>query len=329
MTTKRGKKLLGVIGVAVAAVLLAGCGGDFKLPTTPITMSIPQGRSGTTRITITRERFDGEVTFSVTGAPTGVTARFDPAKLGKGVNETTLTLTVADTVATQKYTLKVVAQSGNKKKEQTLELTVQVKPDFTLAANPTALTVKQGASGTVTVNITRNATFTGPVALTLEGAPAGVTGTFNPASATGASSTLTLNVAATAAPGAYNLTIRGRGDDNRIDKTVTVRLTVEALPDFSMALSPASVSLRPGGTATVTVNLTRVGGFADAVELSIEGLPTGVTASFEPTSVTANTATLTLTAAATAATGTYPAITVRGVGGGKNKTATLSLTIAP
>lgn len=271
MTTKRGKKLLGVIGVAVAAVLLAGCGGDFKLPTTPITMSIPQGRSGTTRITITRERFDGEVTFSVTGAPTGVTARFDPAKLGKGVNETTLTLTVADTVATQKYTLKVVAQSGNKKKEQTLELTVQVKPDFTLAANPTALTVKQGASGTVTVNITRNATFTGPVALTLEGAPAGVTGTFNPASATGASSTLTLNVAATAAPGAYNLTIRGRGDDNRIDKTVTVRLTVEALPDFSMALSPASVSLRPGGTATVTVNLTRVGGFADAVELSIEG----------------------------------------------------------
>lgn len=329
MTTKRGKKLLGVIGVAVAAVLLAGCGGDFKLPTTPITMSIPQGRSGTTKITITRERFDNEVTFSVTGAPTGVTARFDPAKLGKGVNETTLTLTVADTVATQKYTLKVVAQSGNKKKEQTLELTVQVKPDFTLAVNPTALTVKQGASGTVTVNITRNATFTGAVALTLEGAPAGVTGTFSPASATGASSTLTLNVAATAAPGAYNLTIRGRGDDNRIDKTVTVRLTVEALPDFSMALSPASVSLRPGGTATVTVNLTRVGGFADAVELSIEGLPTGVTASFEPTSVTANTATLTLTAAATAATGMYQAITVRGVGGGKNKTATLSLTIAP
>lgn len=327
MTTKRGKKLLGVIGVAVAAVLLAGCGGDFKLPTTPITMSIPQGRSGTTKITITRERFDGEVTFSVTGAPTGVTARFDPAKLGKGVNETTLTLTVADTVATQKYTLKVVAQSGNRKKEQNLELTVQVKPDFTLAATPTALTVRQGASGTVTVNITRNATFTGAVALTLEGAPAGVTGTFSPASVTGASSTLTLNVATTAVAGAYTLTIRGRGDG--IDKTVTVRLTVEALPDFSMALSPAAVTLRPGGTATVTVNLTRVGGFADAVELSIEGLPTGVTATFEPTSVTANTATLTLTAAATAAPGTYPAITVRGIGGGKNKTANLSLTIAP
>lgn len=326
MTTKRGKKLLGAIGIAVAAVLLVGCGGDFKLPTTPITMSVPQGRSGTTKITFTREKFTGEVSFSLTGAPSGVTYKFDPAKTDTKGTETTLTVTVADTVATQKYTLKVVAQSGNKKKEQTLELTVQVKPDFTLAANPTALTVKQGASGTVTVNITRNATFTGAVALTLEGAPAGVTGTFNPASATGASSTLTLNVAATAAPGTPTLTIRGKGDG--IDKTVTVRLTVEALPDFSMTLNPGSVSLKPGGTATVTVNLNRVGGFADAVELSIEGLPTGVTPAFDSTSVTANTATLTLTAAATATTGTY-SVTVRGIGGGKNKTATLSLTIAP
>lgn len=327
MNTKRAKKLLGVGAVVLAGLLLVGCGGDFKLPTTTLTMSVPQGRSGTTKITFTRERFEGEVSFSLTGAPTGVTAKFDPVKTDKKGTETTLTLTVGDTVATQKYTLKVVAQSGNKKKEQTLELTVQVKPDFSLAATPTALTVKQGASGTVTVNITRNATFTGPVALTLEGAPAGVTGTFNPASATGASSTLTLNVAATAAAGTPTLTIRGKGDG--IDKTVTVRLTVEALPDFSMALNPASVSLKPGGTATVTVNLNRVGGFADPVELSIEGLPTGVTATFDPSPATANAATLTLTAAANAATGAYPAITVRGSGGGKNKTATLSLTIAP
>ncbi|MCX7750182.1 MAG: hypothetical protein N2320_01235 [Candidatus Bipolaricaulota bacterium] len=325
MTTKRGKKLLGVIGVAVAAVLLAGC-GDFKLDTTPITMSVPQGRSGTTKITVTRERFDGEISFSLTGAPSGVTYKFDPAKTDKKGTETTLTLTVADTVATQKYTLKVVAQSGNKKKERTLELTVQVKPDFTLAATPTSLTVRQGASGTVTVNITRNATFTGAVALTLEGAPAGVTGTFSPASVTGASSTLTLSVAPTAAAGTYSLTIRGKGDG--IDKTVAVRLTVEPLPDFSMSLSPAAVTLKPGGTATVAVNLTRVGGFADAVELSVEGLPVGVTPAFEPSTVTANTSTLTLTSVPTVATGSYQVV-VRGIGGGKNKTAILTLTIAP
>jgi len=327
MKTKRGKQLLGILGVVVAAALLAGCGGDFKLPTTTITMSVPQGRSGTTKITFTRERFEGEVTFSLTGAPTGVTAKFDPVKTDKKGTETTLTLTVADTVATQKYTLKVVAQSGNKKKEQTLELTVLVKPDFTLAANPATLTLKQGASGTVTINITRNATFTGAVALTLEGAPAGVTGTFNPASATGATSTLTLNATATAAAGNYTLTVRGKGDG--IDKTTTVRLTVEALPDFSMALSPASVTVKPRESATVTVNLNRVGGFADPVELSVEGLPTGVTATFDPQPATGATATLRLDVSATAAAGAYPVIVVRGVGGGKNKTATLSLTIAP
>lgn len=326
MTTKRGKQLLGIIGVVVAAAVLAGCGGDFKLPTTLITLAVPQGRSGTTKITFTREKFEGEVSFSLTGAPTGVTYKFDPVKTDKKGTETTLTLTVADTVVTQKYTLKVVAQSGNKKKEQTLELTVQAKPDFTLAANPTALTVKQGASGPVAINITRNTTFTGAVALTLEGAPAGVTGTFNPASATGATSTLTLNATAAAQAGTYTLTVRGKGDG--IDKTVTVRLTVEALPDFSMALSPASVTVKPRESATVTINLTRVGGFADPVELSIEGLPTGVTATFDPNPATAGTATLKLEASGAATAGTYLTV-VRGVGGGKTKTANLSLTIAP
>lgn len=325
MKTKRGKQLLGIIGVVVAAAVLVGC-GDFKLPTTTITMSVPQGRSGNTKVTFTRDRFDGEVSFSLTGAPTGVTAKFDPVKTDKKGTETTLTLTVGDTVATQKYTLKVVAQSGNRKKEQTLELTVLVKPDFTLAAAPTALTVRQGATGTVTVSITRNATFTGAVALTLEGAPAGVTGTFSPASATGATSTLSLSVATTAAPGTYTLTVRGRGDG--IDKTTTVRLTVEALPDFSMVLSPAFVTVKPGASATVTVNLNRVGGFADPVDLSVEGLPTGVTATFEPQPATGATATLKVDVGATAAAGVY-SVVVRGVGGGKNKTATLSLTIAP
>ncbi len=325
MNTKRAKKLLGVGAVVLAGLLLVGCGGDFKLPTTTLTTSVPQGRSSQPlKVTFTREKFDGEVSFSLTGAPTGVTAKFDPVKTSKTGTETALTLTVGDTVPTQKYTLKVVAQSGNKKKEQTLELTVQVKPDFAMAANPTALTVKQGASGTATINLTRNATFTTAVALTLEGAPAGVTGTLNPASATAATSTLTLNVGATAAPGVHTLTVRGKGDG--LDKTATIRLTVEAVPDFSFILQPTVVEVKRGESANVTVNLNRVGGFADAVQFEAEGLPAGVTAAFDPNPAPAAATTLKITSAATAATGTYP-IRVRGTAGAISKVVTINITI--
>jgi len=305
MKTKRAKQLLGIVGVAVVLGLLAGCsGGNFTVPTTLTALSIPQGKSGTQKITVTRTgNFKGEISFSVTGAPTGVTAKFDPVKTTTTSNETTLTLTVGETVAVQKYTLKVVATSGKLKKEVSLEVNVQVKPDFSMATTPAALTVKQGASGTVAINLTRNATFTGAVALTLEGAPAGVTGTFNPASATAATSTLTLNVTTTAAAGNHTLTVRGKGDG--LDKTARVTLTVEALPDFSMALLPTAVPVKPGESANVTITLSRVGGFADPVQFEVEGAPTGVTATFDPNPVPAGTATLRIATGATAAAGTY------------------------
>jgi uncharacterized membrane protein len=325
MNTKHARKLLGAGAVILAGLLLVGCGGDFKLPTTTLTTSVPQGRSSQPlKVTFTRDKFEGEVSFSITGAPTGVTAKFDPVKTDKAGTETTLTLTVGEAVAAQKYTLKVVAQSGNKKKEQTLELTVQVKPDFTMATNPATLTVKQGAGQTVTINLTRNASATGAIALTLEGAPAGVTGTFNPASATAATSTLTINAGATAAAGTYNLTVRGKGDG--LDKTAAIRLTVEAVPDFSFTFQPAAVEVKRGESANVTVALNRVGGFADPVQFEVEGLPTGVTATFDPNPAPAATATLKITSGATAAAGTYP-IRVRGTAGATSKVVSINLTI--
>lgn len=328
MTKKRMKLWAVLVGTVAVLGVLAGCArATYELPKTLTAMSIPQGRSATQKITITRTgNFKGEIEFSVTGAPTGMTAKFDPVKTTPTGTETTLTLTVGEAVAVQKYTLKVVATRGKTKKEVPLEVTVQVKPDFTLATAPTALTVKQGATGTVAITLTRSATLTGPVALTLEGAPAGVSGTFSPASVTGTTSTLTLSVATTAAAGTYSLTVRGRGDG--VDKTATVRLTVEALPDFSLILSPTAVSLKPGETRTVAITLARVGGFVDAVDLTAEGLPTDVTAAFDPRPAPGGSATLTLSAGPTAAAGTY-VVVIRGVGGGKSKTATLTLTIAP
>lgn len=324
---KRVRQWAVSIGALVVVGLLTGCGGgSFNLPATLTAMSIPQGTSATQKIAVTRTgNFQGEIEFTVTGAPTGMTATFDPVKTTATGNETTLTLTVGNAVAVQKYTVKVVASSGRVKKEVALEVNVQAKPEFSLAANPAQITVKQGATGTVAISLTRNATATGAVALSLEGAPAGVTGSFNPSSATANASTLTLTVAATAAPGAYNLTVRGRA--HGLDNTAAVRLTVEALPNFSIVVPP-SAEVKRGQSVELPVTLNRVGGFADPVQFEVEGAPTGVTATFDPNPAPAGTATLRITTTNAAATGSY-VLRVRGTAGTISKAENLSLTITP
>src|SRR5439155_1600406 len=149
-----------------------------------------------TTVTITRTSFTDAVTLSLGNAPTGVTGSFNPA--APTGTSSTLTLSVGAAVAPGVYNLTVngTATAGNR--STALTLTVSAAPDYTLSLPPPPLTIAQGATGTATVTITRT-NFTGAVTLSLGNAPAGVTGSFNPAAPTGTSSTLTVSVGATVA----------------------------------------------------------------------------------------------------------------------------------
>ncbi len=95
--------------------------------------------------------------------------------------------------------------------------------------------------------------------------------------------------------------------------------------DFSIAASPATLTVNRSASGTSTINVSRTN-FTSALSCSASGLPTGVTASFSPTSVTGNSTVLTLAASATATTG--PAtVTVTCAGGGLSRTATIALTV--
>jgi kumamolisin len=100
-------------------------------------------------------------------------------------------------------------------------------------------------------------------------------------------------------------------------------------PAFTISASPASVSVVKGNSGTSTITTTVSGGFDSAVALSASGQPTGVTVSFNPTSVSApgsGTSTMTVAVASTTAAGAYT-VTVTGTGGGITHTATVSLTV--
>ena len=104
-------------------------------------------------------------------------------------------------------------------------------------------------------------------------------------------------------------------------------LSGSSTPGFSLSASPSSVSVAQGSSGTSTITSTVSGGFSSAITLSATGQPTGVTVSFNPTSITgAGTSTMTMTVASSTATGTY-SIKVTGTSGSTVESATVTLTV--
>jgi len=203
-------------------------------------------------------------------------------------------------------------------------------PSFTLSDSPGSVTITQGGSGTSTVTVTDVGGFTGSVTLAASGLPSGVTAAFGTNPTTG-TSVVTLTASSTATTGAATVTITGTSGS--LTATTTLALTVNstATPNFTVAASPASVTVTQGASGTSTITITSTGGFNSATTLSASGLPSGVTAAFSTNPVTppANgsvTSTLTLTASASATVGTAT-VTITGTSGSTTHSATIALTV--
>ena len=202
-------------------------------------------------------------------------------------------------------------------------------PSFSLSASPTSVTVAQGNSGTSTITSTVTGGFDSAISLSASGQPTGVTVSFNPTSITGAgTSTMTMLVAASTAPGTYTITVKGTSGSTV--ETTTVSLTVTGTsPNFTISASPTSLTIDAGNSGHSTITTAISGGFDSAIALSATGEPSRVTVSFSPSSIPApgsGSSTMTVTVNRRARSGNYT-ITVKGVGGGVTHTTTVTLSI--
>ncbi|MGY0237117.1 alpha-lytic protease prodomain-containing protein [Longispora urticae] len=103
--------------------------------------------------------------------------------------------------------------------------------------------------------------------------------------------------------------------------------TNDAPPEFSLALSAASGSVRAGSSTTTTVDTATVSGSAQNIALAATGAPAGVAVTFNPGSVqSGGSSTATIATTSAAAAGTYP-ITVTGTGANVGHSATYTLTV--
>lgn len=97
--------------------------------------------------------------------------------------------------------------------------------------------------------------------------------------------------------------------------------------DFSLSVSPASGSVKPGESATATVNTVIGSGSAQTVQFSASGLPSGATATFDPSTVqSGNSSTLRIATTSSTPDGAYD-IRITADGTDVDKTANYRLTV--
>ncbi|MBS7622385.1 hypothetical protein KEJ39_01745 [Candidatus Bathyarchaeota archaeon] len=310
----------------------------FYIAPSPMAKSVIRGKSTTFSIGVQSVgTFSSTVTLTAVGVPTGMTATLNPAAVlppQGGLASSILTITTSGSLAEGTYYITIRGQSGMLQSQESIAVSVG---EFTISATPTLGTAEQNSTAVFTVTGSSSDDYSAIMTLSVQGLPAGVTGTFNPSSllippAGSNSSTLTLTISSTAPVGSHVLNISGTSGTQI--HWVNVTLIIVASTDFTLTLNPSSITVRNGSSATATINVNSINSFSSPVALTV-ALPSGsgATGSISPASVTPppngiGTATLTITAAASAPSGSGT-MTITGTCGTKSRVVVATLTVSP
>jgi kumamolisin len=214
-------------GTALIAALAGGSpASGFSLSSSPATVSVSQGNSGTSTITsAVTGGFDSAISLSATGQPTGVSVVFNPTSI-TGAGASVMTMSVSSTTTLGTYKITVTGSAGGTTETTTVTLKVtKAVPSFAISASPTSITVSKGATGTAIITTTGSNGFDSAIALTAVGEGSAQTLTFTPSTipAPGSgSSTMSVTVGAKATVGNHTITVRGMAGSTLRTTTVTL-----------------------------------------------------------------------------------------------------------
>jgi hypothetical protein len=214
----------------IGSFKFTGCstGPDFSLSASPGSQTVLQGASTSYTVTVTPSGgFNGDVTLSVDGLPSGATASFNPQPVASGSGTSTMTVTTDASTPAGSYLLTITGTSGNLTHATTVTLVVNgPTPDFSITASPPSQTVFRGSSTTYTVTVQGENGFAGNVNFSVSGLPSRTSASFNPSSVTGSgSSTMTVTTRFRTPRGSFPLTITGTGGN--LAHSVQVTLVVQ------------------------------------------------------------------------------------------------------
>jgi hypothetical protein len=296
----------------------------LSLALAPASLTVSRGGELTFTATVTRTGEDhGPVTVSLDTPPVGITAETQSSSTSGDVTTATIVVKAATDAPVGDYSVTVRGRA-NEATDGTSVLILHVisPPAYSLTLSKQSLTIARGGIDRIGLALERT-NLSSPITLSVTG-QAGISGTFDPNPLTNDSTNATIAVGVDIAPGTYNVSLRGSvaGVPDR-----TAPLTVNVVADALQVITASSLSSPQLSTAATEIIVNAAA--ASGVSLSAEGLPSGVTASFDPLSSGNQATKLRLDVAGTAPAGTYT-VTVRAKASGvPDATSTLAFNILP
>jgi hypothetical protein len=200
---------------------------NFMVRVYPPGAVLLQGGSTSMTAAVTfRGGYSEPVTLSSPNLPSGISVSCSPNS-GSSSFQASCTVTTQASINPSEYIIEVMGTGGDGQAKSAYFLLLvepappggfPTNPDYTVTANPSALTATIPVTGTwdtqLSVYVYSLTHFNQQVSFTLSGQPNGVTGTFTPSSVTPPpngreTSTLKLTVASTAGAGTYKVKITG------------------------------------------------------------------------------------------------------------------------
>jgi hypothetical protein len=205
-------------------------------------------------------------------------------------------------------------------------VTVNPAPDFNISLAPSSQSVVQGAGTNYTATITPVNGFSGTVNFSVSSLPSGASASFAPSTIAGqGSSTLKVATTSSTAPGSYTLTITASSAS--LSHSVKIGLTVNLGPNFSVSVTPSSLTIARGSSGNYTVSISALQGFAGSVGLRVTGVPNRVTANFNPAMVSGSgSSVLRMQTGRRSSAGTYK-LTITGTSGSLSQSTTVDFVL--
>ncbi|MGO8673157.1 MAG: malectin domain-containing carbohydrate-binding protein [Capsulimonadaceae bacterium] len=295
---------------AVTVTVTAAPVANFTLTATPSTQTIGASQSALYNVLVTPTGgLNQEVNMTATGLPTGAVASFTMAGVVTTVDAgvTSMMITTSATTPQGTYPITITGTcptnpAGTLTQTYNVTLVVSAPPaaNFSLAVTPnTQSVVVCGPNTVTTLTVTATATggFDGIIGLSATPLPGGAIASFDPPLLTG-SGTSTMTIQMDATTQIQTTTVEIMGVSGNIEQTVPLSLTTVAAPanNFQLAASPSTIDVNAGSDATYTITGSEVGTFTGTIALTTGSLPAGVTATFNPATITpTGSSTLTLT----------------------------------
>ncbi|MEM4250992.1 MAG: CFI-box-CTERM domain-containing protein [Candidatus Bathyarchaeia archaeon] len=290
---------------------------DFRLSSTPgNVIDVVPGGSGALQINVQSFTTDPNkypvALLLAPSIPSLITYSFDPPivnVLGYTTNTSLLLMTSTALTQAGNYTFVISGSTAGGALIHTWAITLRVN-GFYIAPSPMAKSVIRGKSTTFTIGVQSVGTFSSTVTLTTIGVPTGMTATLNPAAVLPpqgglASSILTITTSDSLAEGTYYITVRGQSGMLQSQESIAI-----SVGDFTISATPTLKTAEQNSTAIFTVTGSSSDDYSAIMTLNVQGLPAGVTGTFNPSSLLippagSNSSTLTLTISSTAPVGTH------------------------